>query len=138
MRPSGDYRHGFLGKDDRKLVQVLSEDEALVRSLSLTDGAIARKLADLTAQARKGLGGPVVVEGRFRVQVQEARGKIACPWGHPGLYPKTHVELTNLATGERLVWTDLAVHMIEAHGFYQGQGSPYRMEPSVLKRVLDL
>lgn len=129
---------GFMGSDRRKLIEVLTDDQGTVHSLGLSHRAIARRLREITEQARGGWGDPVIVEGKFEVEVQEARGKIPCPWPHPGLYCKSHVRLKKIETGETLVWSDLAIHLIEAHGFYQGRGSPYRLEPAELKRILEL
>jgi len=138
MRPMYLCAEGFLGRDPRKLIEILTEDQGTVNSLGLNHEAIAQRLMSITERARDGWGDPVVVEGRFEVEVHEARGKIPCPWGHPGLYRKTHVKLENRGTGETLVWSDLAIHLIEEHGFYQGRGSPYRLEPSEVKRILEL
>jgi len=46
--------------------------------------------------------------------------------------------LKKMASGENLVWSDLTIHLIEEHGFYQGKGSPYRLDPSEVKRILEL
>jgi len=41
-------------------------------------------------------------------------------------------------TGEEIRWTELQIHLIEAHGFYEGKGSVWRVSPSKLGRVLGL
>ena len=138
MRPMCLCQQGFLGYERRKLIEILTDDQGTVNSLGLSHEVIAQRLRAITDEARKGLGDPVVLEERFEVEVQEARGKIPCPWGHPGLYPKTHVKLERIETGETLVWSDLGIHLIEEHGFYQGRGSPYRLNPSEVKRILEL
>ncbi len=130
--------HGYLEGDPRPLVVVLNEDEKVVKAAGLTHQKIAERLSRLTEAAEHALGDPVLVDGRFRVKVESARGKIPCPWAHPGLYPKTHVLLERTDTGETLRWSHLAVHMIEAHGFYQGRRSPYRLDPRKLIEILDL
>nr|HPQ81909.1 hypothetical protein [bacterium] len=56
-----------------------------------------------------------------------------CPWGD-GSFPKGAVELT-LADGSPLQFTALGIHLIAAHGFYQGHGSAYRLEPSDVNGV---
>jgi hypothetical protein len=129
---------GFLGYERRKLIEILTDDQGTVNSLGLSHEVIAQRLRAITEKARDGWGDPLIVDGKFKVEVNEVRGKIPCPWGHPGLYLKTHVKLENMETGETLVWSDLAIHLIEEHGFYQGRGSPYRLEPPDLKRILEL
>ncbi len=136
MRPDPSYRHGYLGSDPRKLIQILMEDHKTVTSLGLTHEMIAERLRRITAAAARGMGDPVLIDNRHIVKVQAARGKIPCPWGHPGLYPKTHTELRCTECDKILAWSDLSLHMIEAHGFYQGKGSPYRLEPEDIGRFL--
>jgi len=138
MRPLYLCADGFLGNDPRKLIEILTEDQGTVTSLGLSHEVIAERLRSITERARDGWGDRVMVEDTFEVEVHEARGKMPCPWGHPGLYPKTHVKLKNRGTGETLVWSDLAIHLIEEHGFYQGRGSPYRLDPFELKRILEI
>ncbi|NIS61949.1 MAG: hypothetical protein GTO13_15005 [Proteobacteria bacterium] len=138
MRPMYLCQGGFLGYERRKLIEILTDDQGTVNSQGLSHEVIAQRLREITDKARKGLGDPVVVEEKFEVEVQEARGKIPCPWGHPGLYPKTHVKLEKIETGETLVWSDLAIHLIQEHGFYQGKGSPYRLDPPEVKRILGM
>ena len=138
MKPSASFRHGFLGRETRKLIQILNDDQKTVKALGLTDELIAHKLRVLTDKAKKGLGDPVVLYDKYEVTAEAARGQIPCPWGHPGLYNKTHISLKKIPTGETLVWSDLAIHLIEAHGFYQGKGSPYRIDPQLVKEILEL
>ncbi len=138
MRPMCLCAEGFLGRDPRKLIEILTEDQGTVNSLGLNHEAIAQRLRSITEKARGGWGDPVVLEGKFEVEVHEARGKIPCPWGHPSPYAKNHVKLKKMETGENLVWSDLTIHLIEEHGFYQGRGSPYRLDPSEVKRILEL
>ncbi len=138
MRPMCLCQRGFLGYERRKLIEILTDDQGTVNSLGLSHEIIAQRLRAITERARDGWGDPVMVDEKFNVEVKEVRGKIPCPWGHPGLYPKTHVKLEKIETGETLIWSDLGIHLIEEHGFYQGRGSPYRLDPSTVKRILEL
>jgi hypothetical protein len=138
MRPMCLCQWGFLGYERRKLIEILTDDQGTVNSLGLSHEVIAQRLRQITEKARDGWGDPVVVDEKFTVEVNEVRGKIPCPWGHPGLYPKTHVKLGKIKSGETLVWSDLAIHLIEEHGFYQGRGSPFRLDPQELKRILEM
>ena len=70
------------------------------------------------------------------VRAEEHREMIPCLWGHPqGLFYKSYVELQDEISGETLIWSDLSIHLIRDHGFYRGKGSPFRLEPRVLKQV---
>jgi len=127
----------FLGSDTRRLAEILEQDRLQVEELGLSHQAIAERLDGITRIAKGHLGDKVILEDRYEVTVVEARGRIPCPWSHPkGLFPKSHVELRDTVGGETLVWTDLSVHLIREHGFYQGIGSPYRLEPARLRQIL--
>jgi hypothetical protein len=67
-----------------------------------------------------------------------ARGKLPCPFGDKGFFRKTSVTLKKISTNEQLAWSDLALHLIEAHGFYQGKGSPFRLDPANIAKILEL
>jgi hypothetical protein len=30
------------------------------------------------------------------------------------------------------------IHLIDSHGFYEGKGSPFRLEPAALVEILDI
>jgi hypothetical protein len=126
-----------LGSDRRRLAEILEQDQSEVEALGLNQEVIANRLEGLGRIAKEHMGDPVVLENRYEVKAVEARGKIPCPWSHPdGLFPKSHVDLKDRVTGETLAWTDLSVHLIREHGFYQGVGSPYRIEPALVKNML--
>jgi hypothetical protein len=138
MRPGIISRDGFLGDDPRPLADILAADAQRVAALGLTHAAVAARLRALTEAARGGLGAPVKVDDRIEVTLEEARGVLPCPWPHPGVHRKARVCLRRLDTGETLVWTILQIHLVETHGFYEGEGCPYRLSPAALKRILDI
>jgi hypothetical protein len=130
-------RGTFLGSDRRKLGEILEQDRLEVEALGFSHRAIADRLESLGRVAKEHMGDPVLLEDRYEVTAVEARGEIPCPWSHPGgLFPKSHVELRDRVGGDSLIWTDLSVHLIREHGFYQGVGSPYRIEPAQIREVL--
>ena len=67
-----------------------------------------------------------------------ALGRIPSPWPGEGVFPKGEVELSDRRSGHTVRYTPLSVHLIEAHGFYEGRGSRYRLEPSEICRMLGL
>ena len=81
-------------------------------------------------------GDPVVVDDTFEISVDSTRGRLPCPFGHPGLYPNEVVTVRNIQLDETLTFTRLNIHLIASHGFYEGVGSPYRLDPTTLARVL--
>jgi hypothetical protein len=136
MQPGVICRDGFLGNDTRKLVEILIEDDAEVKRLGTTHEDIANRMRDLRDAGMKGLGEFVTVPPHFEVRVDSVRGKLPCPFGHPGVIPKTNTTVKNLESGEEITYTDLNIHMIGSHGFYEGKGACFRLEPVDLLRIL--
>ena len=138
MRAGRITRDGFLGTDRRPLAQILDEDANTVSRLGLTHEQIADRLQHFMDEGAGGLGTTVVVDDIFEVRVESVRGMLPCPWPGHGLFRKTNVYLKNTETGEEMVYTAMQVHTISAHGFYEGRGSPYRIDPVRAKRILGL
>jgi hypothetical protein len=136
MRPGAITRDGFLGDDNRKLLDILLADDAAVANMGLTHAAIAGRMTELRDAGLKGLGNTVPVEDRFEVLVEGVRGRLACPFGDAGLVPKVNTTVKNTATGEQLIFTDLNIHLIEHHGFYEGRGAAFRLDPVSLASVI--
>ncbi|MEW6358965.1 MAG: hypothetical protein AB1696_21715 [Planctomycetota bacterium] len=131
-------RDGFLGGDARRLVEILMADEAEVNRLGLDHEQIADRLQHLLDRGKPGLGTEVKVDGRFLVSVETVRGLLPCPWPGDGLFPKTNVHVRRIDTGEEIVFSAMSIHLIRTHGFYEGKGSYFRLEPARLKEFLDL
>jgi hypothetical protein len=120
---------GFLGTDDRKLADILAADAEALRGKGVTAAQIADRLAELTEKGRSLMEEEIAVEdGRYRITVRDDRGLLPSPWGD-GLFEKGDVELTEVATGRRLRWNGLTIQLIRAHGFFNGRGSDYRIDP---------
>ena len=137
MKPGVISLHGFLGPDKRPLEDILADDDSAVRRLGLTHEQIAERLAHFTHLALSGYGTPMR-EGPFEVVAHEERGFVRSPFGELSRFRKGEIRLTNLSAGDTLTWTPLLVHMIRNHGFYEGIGAVYRLEPETVKRVLGL
>ncbi len=137
MRPGVITRDGMLGRDRRHLGEILLADDAAVRRLGLAHARLAARLRELREAGAAGLGIPVPVEERYLVLVDNVRGRLPCPFEDCAVQ-KTSIEIECLESGRKLVTTDLNIHMIEAHGFYQGEGSAYRVAPGDLADFLQL
>ncbi|HUT34961.1 MAG TPA: hypothetical protein VNE39_15835 [Planctomycetota bacterium] len=138
MRSGVLSRDGFLGTDPRPLEEVLDADRSAVAALGTTHEEVAARLGEVLDKARAGLGTPIRIGDRLVATHREAMGRIPCPFGGCGTFPKGEVELTDPATGESLFLTALGIHMVGKHGFYQGRGSRYRLEPTALGRLMQL
>ena len=135
MQAGVSSRDGFLGSDQRPLSEILSTDLAAVEALGVSHGEIAAALGAVVAQAMAACGARVTITGHLTAEYHEAMGRIRCPFGD-GLYAKGEVELTDTRTAVTVHVPPLAVHMIELHGFYQGMGSRYRVDPAALCDML--
>ncbi len=138
MAPGVLTAEGFLGRDRRALVEILADDEARVRRLGLTHSDIAARMRELRVAGAKGLGEAMDVPPHFEVRVDGVRGKLPCPFDHRGLYAKVNVTVRNLALNREITYTDLSVHMIDNHGFFEGVGSPFRLDPEELVVILEV
>ena len=136
MKPGVITHDGFLGSDSRKLRDIIEHDDNTVKKLGLTHSKIAARLTALRIAGAKGLGIAVNFEDHLEVRVDSARGKLPCPFLHKGLFQKTYTIVRNLQTNKEIIFTDLNIHLIEEHGFYEGHGSPYRLDPETLAREL--
>lgn len=133
MKPGIITTGGFLGNDTRPLSDIIAADEELFRALAIDFDQVADRLETLARKGAEGLGEPITVEGQFLVKSDEARGKLPCPYGD-GLYHKNAVSVQR---GEdTIIYSDLSLHLLRVHHFCQGLGSPFRLDPVVLKRLL--
>ena len=135
MKPGVLSLHGFLGADRRSLEEILDADASTVAGLATTHELIAAGLAEVLEKAKAGLGGGVRINKGLEASYFEVMGRIPCPWGD-GSFQKGEVTLTETATADTLVFTPLSLHMIAVHGFYEGLGSRYRIEPANIHCIL--
>jgi hypothetical protein len=135
MAPGVLSKHGFLGSDPRRLEDILDADASAVAGLGTTHEAIAAELGRSLADAEAATGTSVAVDEHLHAVHTEVMGRIPCPFGRCGTFQKGEANLTDDATGETLRFTALSVHMIGEHGFYEGRGSCYRVEPAAVFRM---
>lgn len=138
MRPGVITRDGFLGDESGALAEILARDEAALNRLGLDGGALAARMIELRDAGAAGLGESIDVPPHFEVRVDSVRGRLPCPFGDPGIFPKTNTTVRNLALGREITYTDLHIHMIGSHGFFEGKGSPFRLEPAELAEILEV
>lgn len=136
LRCSRIVAGGFLGPDERIPEEIIETDAATLNRLGTTAEEIAARMREITDRGKAGLGTPVKVDEKREVVVDENRGQTVCPWPHAGGYQKTVTTVRRLDTGATVRWSDLCIHFIEAHGFFQGRGSAFRLEPEDLMEIL--
>jgi len=131
-------RERFLGPDERSLAAILRADDEAVQRHGLTHARIAQRLLALRQAGWEGLGEPVSVPPHFEVCVDTARGKLPCPFGDPGSFAKVNTTVRNLKRGTEITFTDLNIHLIAAHEFYEGRGAPFRLDPEQVIDTLEM
>ena len=130
-------REGFLGEDTRQLEQIVADDAAMLAGVDLSAQDVGDAMRALTRLGLEGQGAEV--ESRdFRILVEEYMGFMPCPLRDGRRAAKRNTRATLKVSGETMAWTDMGIHLIQAHGFFQGKGSPYRLEPLALAAFLQL
>ena len=129
-------RDGFMGDDPRAFTDVIREDAEALEAVGVTPEALADRMAEFTRAGLKAAGVPVAFEG-YEVVVEDYMGRIGCPF-RDHRAPKRNTTATEPKERETMSWTDLSIHLIRRHGFFQGRGSPFRLEPAELARFLKL
>ncbi|NLD03089.1 MAG: hypothetical protein GX674_07255 [Clostridiales bacterium] len=131
-----DMQERFLGSDTRLIAQIIESDEAELRAAGLGADELARAMRRLTEKGMESLGEEVQADG-FLVRVEEYMGQIGCPFKHAVREAKRNTTAVD-PRGRVMTWTDMSIHLIERHGFFQGEGSDYRLEPLELAEFLGL
>ena len=132
LRSSRIVVGGFMGHDDRDALEIAQVDTRTVERLGYSLEQVAARMREITALAKEGLGVYVDVGSGLRACVDEAKGKIICPWSHPARFDKRLTTVTCVDSNYEITWSDLHIHLIQEHGFFEGYGSSMRIEPEKL------
>jgi hypothetical protein len=127
---------GFLGADIRGVDEVIAEDIVTLTKLGYSVAQVAARMQELRDHARPALGNWVKINDVLQVKSEDYKGMIGCPWPHSGQFEKRITAAQRLDTGQSASWSDLNIHLIEEHGFFEGRGAFFRIEPQDLIRVI--
>lgn len=127
---------GFMGKDSRSVLDVIDADAAELSKLSIEPQKLAEKMQQITDLAKVALGNWVKIDENRRAMAEEAMGTLVCPWPHPGKFAKRVTTVNLIESDETIQWSDLSIHLIAEHCFFQGKGSIFRIEPAELIRFV--
>ena len=125
-----------MGTDSRSVAEIIDADTSELARLGYTAEQLASRMQTITNTAKAGLGNWVRIDDKRRAVVQEARGFTICPWPHSGHCAKRVTTVERLDSGKTIHFSDLNIHMIAEHGFFEGRGSPFRIEPEKLVAVI--
>jgi hypothetical protein len=135
MKPGVITAQGFLGTDTRSIADIVQADTEAFRRSGIDADKVARFLERLRDAGQKGLGEPTGVDGKYVVTVGDARGLLPCPF-QDGTFHKNSVEVVDERSGARIIYSDLSIHLLGVHGFCQGTGSPFRLDPVTIAGMM--
>jgi hypothetical protein len=119
---------GFLGTDERPVEEIIAADTAEVEAAGLTTVQLGELLEEIHQAADQGWESTVsLYDGRITARSLEVNGKIPCPFGCGAKCHKAVIEVN--FCGTKIQFTPLDAHMIQVHGFFEGKGSDYRLNP---------
>jgi hypothetical protein len=137
MRPGSASAKGFLGARER-LLEILAEDNKyVVDELGRTHQELAIHLRVAAAIGEKAKQEEFVYYGRrFRITLEYTLGYQDSPF-NDGTRTSGEATLENLSNGKKIHYSLLVPDMIERYGFYEGKGTPYRVDPRKIVEVFD-
>jgi hypothetical protein len=143
MRPSKISKKGFLGANENLLDVLAADNDYVLGTLGLTHQELAKPLLVVAAIGKKYVA-PKEGEGfafryhgrRMRVALEVFRGTVLSPF-EDGTRTNSVATIENLDTGKKLKYSLLVPMMVERYGFYEGKGTPYRVDPREIIAVFD-
>ncbi|MHC4289299.1 MAG: hypothetical protein ACYSOF_05835 [Planctomycetota bacterium] len=128
---------GFMGTDARHPIEIIEDDLSELERFGVTAEQIADRMTELTELAKPRLGNWIdSATKHLRVKSEDCKGSLVCPWPHPGTFDKRITTVEHLETGGQVSWTDLNIHMIAEHSFFEGKGAFFRIEPAEIISIL--
>lgn len=133
LQPGQLSVEGFLGDDKRPLADIIAADKAIVEAAGLTVEQLGNFLENLHQTADAGWEGRVpMFDGQISVRSDETLGQIPCPFACGAQCHKAEIAVKDADGNDLLRFTPLDAHLIAAHGFFEGKGAHYRIEPQAL------
>jgi hypothetical protein len=127
---------GFIGSDTRGVSEIIDADRSTLSRLGYTVEQVAARMQQITDMAITGLGTWVNIDEHLQAKVDEAKGTQPCPWPHIGRFAKRVTTTRHTESGKTIIWSDLNIHLIGEHGFFEGKGSYFRIEPNELIPII--
>jgi len=138
LKPSRFSASGFVGNDTRPVEEIIRDDLQSLENMGITITSLVSSLKKAHSSAQAAFGAQVIIRGNITATYYESRGTILSPFRKDGRFPKGETRISDSTTGESIRVTSLGINLIERHGFFQGKGSPYRIEPFSAVRLLGL
>jgi len=136
LRSSKLVAGGFMGNDKRSVYEVIEADADQLEKLGITNDQLAEKMKRITELTKPQLGNWIQIDEKLQAKSDDFKGMLVCPWPHTGRIQKRITTVKNVVSGQTIKWSDLNIHLIEKHGFFEGKGSEFRIEPETLFSVI--
>jgi len=136
LRSSVLVAGGFMGTEKRSVSDIIAADLAAMEECGATVEQLAQRMQQITDKAEPGLGTWVQIDSNLRAMTVGAKGALVCPWPHGGRFNKTVTTAERINSGRSVRWSDLNIHLITEHGFFEGRGSTFRIEPDKIIDVI--
>ncbi|MEI7690840.1 MAG: hypothetical protein WCI63_04435 [bacterium] len=137
MRPHRLSKAGFLGPND-SLIDTLVKDNDYVLDQGLTHQEIASMLRYAVAIADGNYGAEFLYkEARLHVGEAQFRGFQDSPFEDGTRTDKVYW-LMNQEDNQKISLSGLLPDMIEKYGFYEGEGTDFRVSPQVILQIFGL
>ncbi len=136
LRSSKIVADGFMGNDNRTLYELLAADGRQLASLAITPRQLAQRMKEITEITIPQLGNWIKIDDNIKAKSDDFKGMLICPWPHPASFDKRLTTVQAVDSDEEITWSDLHIHMIGEHGFFEGHGSAMRIEPGELIRLI--
>jgi hypothetical protein len=120
---------GFLGSDPRPVDEIIADDTRDLEQAGISRHDLVAALEAAYKKSRDALGAIVEVAPSVQGEFFESRGRIPCPFRGCGVFEKGEASLSAADSHKPVFVTSLGIHMIAAHGFFQGRGSRFRIGP---------
>jgi archaellum biogenesis protein FlaJ (TadC family) len=138
LEPSKFSAEGFLGSDPRDVSEIIAEDQRMLDELRVDKQKVVESLTTIYSAAKAAQGAEVAIGKDLLAMFYESLGRIPSPFRGDGVFEKGEVALTHIPTGGKLYITALGINMIDRHGFFQGKGSRYRINPQDAMNIFGL
>ena len=139
----GNYRYcsstGYLGPDD-SLIKTINDDLTYLKTLGISPKTIAHPMKLIRAHYKSTgeIKFNIVINGRnYHVEIKGPNWSTSCPFIDSHDTSENEYVVTN-ESGDKYYFVGLMPHLIETHGFFEGKGTDYRLEPNTIIKFFNL
>ncbi len=136
LQPSKFSAEGFMGTDTRSVWEIIDADATEMEKLGHTCEEVAKRMQELTDIGKPALEDWTAVGENLEVKVEDHRGALPCPWPHRVRCVKRITTVKHKPTGKTIRWSDLNIHLVKEHGFFEGRGASFRLDPKELVSII--